>query len=137
MKYLMIMLALLSTQVIAEEVPVAMKDGVIVVTLKSGKQYTYSLNEYKVVRRGKADGVQKSLSSKSGAAAQYKNRVRVLGGIGPTDIGVTNNGSTVIVKSTNGAVGGLGYDRMVSERISIGGQALTNGTYLLDLGLDF
>jgi hypothetical protein len=33
--------------------------------------------------------------------------------------------------------GGIGYDRLLNEAVSIGAQVLSNGTMVLSLGLDF
>jgi len=141
----LIVLALCSMVALAEEIPDYMRDGVITVTLKSGKVYTYSTNEWKVVRRGtspKAKPVEEANPSdnvsRAPAVETHKNRIRVMGGYGPTNrLEVSRDASGAVVKTKLGAVGGIGYDRLVTDKIFLGGQALTNETLLLNIGLDY
>ncbi len=124
----------------AEEVPEYLKDGVISVTLKDGKVYHFSSNEYKVVKRGnEAEETLESvkLSQERVIEVQKKNRVRVLGGVAPSGLDTSSSGNTVSVKNKTEGVAGAGYDRMLTDKISVGGAALTNGTYTLGVGYDF
>jgi hypothetical protein len=136
MTKLMIILALLfSVNTIADDVPDYMKDGVITVTLKDGKQYTFSTNTHKVVVRG-SKAVRPTLVK--AAEERPKNRVRLLGGYGPSgELNTTQNSSSVTVKTDSSAVGGVGYDRLLTDKLSIGGQIQTNETVLINLGFDF
>lgn len=131
MKYF-IALLFIATQVMAEEPPPFLKDAKIVVTLKDGKEYTFSANQWKVVPRlDKAKAVAPTLVS------EQKNRVRVLGGVGPQGFSVSKSPSEVIVKDKKEAVVGLGYERKITKRFSLGGEVISNGTYLFDFGIDF
>lgn len=134
-----IALLLCSIIAFAEEIPSYMKDGTIIMTLKDGKKYTFSTNEYKVVRRGSNKKKQDAAPSKKeeSPVAQNKNRVRVMGGFGPAKLETTKNSDSATVRLKNDKVGGIGYDRLITDRVSIGGQAQSNGTYLFNIGLDF
>lgn len=152
-KLIILMLVCMSAQ--AEEVPSYLKDGIIQVTLKNGKQYSFSTNEYKVVKRNSESQCMERLEEISAlwhkfyaehqfqpsvqivTAPKFTNRVRLLGGVGPTGVGATLSGNSVNINATLGAIGGVGYDRLLNSRFSVGGQALTNQTYLLNIGFDF
>lgn len=120
------------------DMPAYLKDGTITVTLKNGKTYTFSTNEYMVVKRG----AKKPAPALEQLATAMKpeprrNRVRVLGGVGPNGLETTRSASQATVTTTSGAVGGIGYDRLITDEVSVGGAALNNETYLLNIGLDF
>ena len=66
-----------------------------------------------------------------------KNRIRVLGGVGPEGYHLNQSSTQIDISNRSKVVYGLSYDRKISKRFSLGGEALTNGTYLLDLGVDF
>ena len=145
MKKLMILMLLSIPAMAAEEIPAYMKDGTITVTLKSGKTYTYSLNEYKVVKRGSGlpagheaiVELHKKVVELS-ENQQKKNRVRLMGGYGPSGKLESSVGaSSATVKTETGVIGGVGYDRMLNKDISVGGQVQTNKTILLNVGKDF
>jgi hypothetical protein len=149
MKTLILSLMLIASTAMAAdeiEVPKYMRDSVITVTLKNGKTYTFSGNEYMVVKRhakkklpeGHAEIVElhKKVVELS-KTQQKKNRARLMGGYGPSGFEHSVSGNTVNVKTTNDVLGGVGYDRMLDDKFSVGGAALTNGTYLLNLGVDF
>ena len=137
-------LFMFSITLFAEQAPDYMKDGTITVTLKNGQSYSFSTNEYKVVRRGAvnlmaihADVLHERVVELS-KHQQKLNRIRVLGGQGPSSTLDINSQPTVVtVKTRYENVFGLGYDRMLSEKWSVGGQALSNGTLLLNVGLDY
>ena len=79
MKKLLILMALFTSTVNAEEIPRYLKDGEIIVKLKNGKTYTYSTNEYKVVKRGNpvlsgATPVTVSESSKKGVESENQEK---------------------------------------------------------------
>jgi len=132
----------------AQEVPSYLKDATITVTLKNGKTYSYSANEYFVAKRGQKKSESSSplgpvasepaqKASQPVASSQNKNRIRAFGGVGPTGFSSSSNGSSLSVQTKSGAVGGVGYDRMVSDKVSVGGQAISNGTVTIGVGLDF
>ncbi len=123
----------------AEEPPAYMRDGNITVTLKSGKQYEYSTNEWMVVRRGskkvQVAGTRELVEESQVVAGP--NKLRLMGGYGPNGLQAEQRGSTLHVESKYGLVGGLGYARQLSRRLSLGASIYTNGTTSLDLGVDF
>ena len=127
------------------EVPELFKDSSITTTLKSGKQFTFDGNKYMVVlRKAKPSLEDKSLVSvdkkelvRLQENQQKLNRVRLMGGIGPTGFKSDADANSVDITSKRGALGGVGYDRMLNKSISAGGQVLSNGTYTLGIGLDF
>jgi hypothetical protein len=126
------------------EFPVLLKDGKIVTTLRNGKKFSFSSNEYMVVKR-KAKVIEKKKEAKEKIVIMYKtvvepkpNRIRVIGGVGPGGkFSESVNGNFVDVKNKTRSIGGVGYDRMLNKDVSVGGQALSNGTFGLSLGLDF
>lgn len=65
------------------------------------------------------------------------NRARLIGGVGPKGFDSTTKTNYVEISSKSGVVGGIGYDRLLNEAVSVGGQVLSNGTMALSLGLDF
>ncbi len=137
-KYIVVMMGLLfayNTQ--AEEVPAYLKDGAITVTLKDGSFHVFSTNEYKVVKRTEE---AKDVIHHGGKTyvQERNNRVRVLGGFGPTGgVDVVTGTTSTKITTTNGLVGGAGYERKVNEAVSVGAEALTNKTFMMSIGLDF
>jgi hypothetical protein len=140
---LFLMLLFLPVMALAEEMPSYLKDGVITVTLKDGKQYTFQANDWKVVPRVSEPEQVIHLGGAAEPAMepqvleQHKNRVRLLGGYGPNGLNTSRGANAATVSTSHGAVGGVGYDRLLNERWSVGGQMLNNDTYLLDVGFDF
>lgn len=142
MKYILLMIALLTVTIYADEQPAYLKDAQITVTLKSGKVYTFDANEYKVVPRVQ-DEEEQAVASTSGGHSSHDgvvskpNRIRLMGGIGPTGLQAAQLGNTLRVSTNISAVGGLGYDFMFDESYSLNASAYTNGTFSLGLGVDF
>ena len=66
-----------------------------------------------------------------------KNRLRLLGGYGPTGVELNKESHKASIEEDKGLVLGLGYDRLLTDRFSVGGQIQTNETYLLNVGWDF
>jgi hypothetical protein len=131
------------------EVPSYLKDAVITVKLKNGKEYTFSANTHAVVTRSSSSKktlpfivnkekvvVEKDKSIKA-EKKSHLNRVRVLGGLGPNGVKASVDGTTVVIKQSRGPVGGIGYDRTVDANLSIGGEIMTNGTGMIGVGVDF
>lgn len=126
----------------AKDIPPAyLKDAVITVTLTNGKVYTYSANEYKVVRRGTGHGPQvKAAIAKMEhflRQEERKNRVTLHGGVGFSGNSVTLTPTTATIADKRAPVFGISYSRELGERYSITGTALTNSTFLLGVGLDY
>jgi len=68
------------------------------------------------------------------SSASKKNRIRGLFGIGPNNE-LNHNANTISIN--RGAVGGIGYERKVSDEVALGVEAHTNGNLLLSVGFDF
>lgn len=73
----------------------------------------------------------------------YRNRFRLLGGVGPDGLTLSNgkeNGTTI--KPFFGPILGMGYDRLLWDRISVSIQGLTGAstgtrTYIGTAGIGF
>ena len=92
--------------------------------------------ETKVVEKEVVRTVEKTVT----VTKIQKNRLSLVGGIGATgkvDYSFDSSAGSFRAKSDIGAVGGLLYQRKVSDKISIGVQGQTNKTGSLLLGLDF
>lgn len=66
-----------------------------------------------------------------------KNRIRAVGGIGPQGVAVDGGPAEYTVSPSMKAVVGVGYSRLITDRISLDAQALTNKTYTLGVGFDW
>jgi hypothetical protein len=150
MKKMLFLLILVSVNTLAADekpiVPELLKDSKIVTTLKSGKQVSFDGNEWMVVRRKAPKKLeeklvllpaQESSSPIHKQPAQKMNRARLIGGVGPRGFDSTTKANYVEINSKSGVIGGVGYDRLLNEAVSVGGQVLSNGTMALSLGLDF
>lgn len=127
------LILLITTPILAEEVPANLKDATIVVNLKDGSKANFSANDWKVVPRidkPKAIKIEEKNSD-------LNNRLAISGGVGPQGYHSKQSSSEVNISNRNKDVFGLSYQRKITRRLSLGAQAITNGTYLLDLGLDF
>lgn len=137
----------------ATEIPPYLKDATITVKLKNGKEYTFSANTHAVVTRASSNkkkppiviektlvvekAVEKIVEKRVEVSNKTSNRVRLLGGVGPTGVEAEKRGQSIVVSPLYGPVGGLGYDRMIKNNVSVGAQIMSNGTGALGLGLDF
>ncbi len=148
MKTLIKILALTSTLSIAQEMPAYMKGGTIGVLLRNGKTYTYSTDEYMVVKRGakrapeKVEDVENEEASPIvvvtlPAPAQKKNHVVLHGGVGRDGLDLKNNGATYEITERFEAVGGLTYCRDLEYSLGACATGLTNNTYLLGIKVEF
>jgi hypothetical protein len=66
--------------------------------------------------------------------ARKKNRISLLGGVGPTQLEQPSQNTVNLVK---GPVGGIMYQRSMTESFNLGVQVQTNQTVLGSVGLDF
>ncbi len=122
-----------------------MRDGKITVTLKGGKSYEFSTNEYMVVRRDQHKDVvievdsegQRTVHQSPAMVVSGPNTVRVLGGVGPKDIKVTTGATSVDIEQDYSLVYGLGYSRQLNNRLSLEAVGLSNKTGVLGLGVSF
>lgn len=156
MKYLLtIALVLSSLSVFAEDIPTYLKDGVITVTLKDGKQYTFSTNEYKVVKR---DSETKKLIEKLQAVAepkqdqeQVQHRIIIIteeakkhkhivsGELVRSKNGleVTNGANEVDVKTKKEIGVGIQYQYNIYRDLYLGGRFDSNGGTGINFGVGF
>lgn len=138
-------ISIIAASAVAADLPGYMRDGKIVVTLKDGKSYEFSVNEYMVVRRGsgqakaeqQAEEVAPRKQAEEGPVAAGPNAVKVYGGVGPSDLKVATGATSVTIDQDYGPVLGLGYSRQLSRRISLDAVGLSNKTGLLGLGYSF
>jgi len=125
---------------IKTDVPSHLKGATIIVRLADGRETTVPAEQFKVVPRQQQFIVTKTkqLDKTVCSAEVNKNRVSLLGGNGPKE-GLTRtvDGNTVTVESKTGVVSGLQYQRLITDRISVGGQIQSNESALINVGLDF
>ena len=145
MRKLSLLLVFLSVTALAEGFPGYMKGGKIAVTLKDGKAYSYSSDEYMVVPRRKKAKPKKEdevqvLAKAPAAYVEPKarpNSLRFYGGAGPSGLSATTGTTSVKVSQDWGPVFGLGYGRKISERFSLEAEGFSNLTGVLGLGWAF
>jgi hypothetical protein len=126
------------TKEIKTDVPNHLKGAVIIVRTADGRESVVPAEKFKVVPRVQQFVVTKTKESSKTMCRPDKNRVSVAAGNGAKEgLKRSTNGNTVEVESRVGAVGGLQYQRMVTEKISVGAQVQTNETVLIGIGLDF
>jgi hypothetical protein len=145
---LAVLLLILSTLAVASEVPAYLKDGTITVTLKNGKQYTFSANDYMVVKRGakspKLELAEKEVSAlKEKVSAQAKEPKRTKHIVSAEAIhsnrglDTSSSANHVDVKSQKQLGLGLQYQYNVYEDLYMGGRIDTNGGTGLNFGIGF
>lgn len=127
--------------------PAYLKDAVITVTLKNGKQYTYSANEYMVVKRGAVKKVDKESTGQtvthvvvfsSEVKSSKKNRATLVVGYGPTgSLDNTDSASKTEIEAKDGVVGGVILSRDLNQDVHVSGAVLTNKTGLIGVGVGF
>lgn len=149
MKKLIFIAMLLVTNLgLASETPGYLKDGIITVTLKNGKSYSFSTNEYMVVKRGAAKTelakeekplaapvvVRQSTSSNS---KRLKHIVsgEVLRSTQGFDTKVSGNQTDVTERKKIGV--GVQYQYNFYKDLFMGGRVDTNGGAGVSLGLGF
>jgi len=123
---------------IKTDVPKFLEGATIVVRLKDGKESSVPAEKFKVVPRKQQFLVTKTKSTMLCSASE-KNRIAVLGGYGnKASVSKTQeSASQTTVKTNEGLVGGVQFQRKVNDRISVGAQVQSNKTTSLILGLDF
>lgn len=133
-------------------VPKNLKGAKIIVRTKDGKETEVAADDFKVVPRKqqfvttKVTQIQREPCvpkvvevEKVVEKEPLKNRVSLLLGYG-THQGLTETANTstyVEVESNVGMVSEIQYQRLLIEKWSVGVQAQTNKTYLMNVGLDF
>ena len=125
---------------IKTDVPNHLKGAQICVFKTSSGYNCVPAEKFKIVPRKQQFIVTKTkqLDKTMCSAEINKNRVSLLAGNGPKEgLDKTVSATQVKIESRTGAVGGIQYQRLVTERISLGVQAQTNESALVNIGLDF
>jgi len=121
--------------------PNHLKGATITVTLANGKSSTVPAERFKVVPRFQQYIIKTAQNTTTETCTindPNKNRVSALGGYGSRNkLSTSTTGNTVEVENSRGLVGGLQYQRLITDVLSVGAQAQTNKTGLLLIGLDF
>jgi hypothetical protein len=132
-----------ATTVITTDVPAHLKGATITIRLANGKESSVPAELFKVVPRKRQEVVLEKTQNVNTVCtnteiATNKNRVSALGGYGSRNkLATSTTSTTVEVENSRGLVGGLQYQRLITDELSIGAQAQTNKTGLLLIGLDF
>lgn len=124
---------------IRTDVPNYLKGATITVKLANGKESAVPAERFKVVPRLQQFFVAATQKTRETTCRNVdRNRVSVLSGHGPKSYLKTSSSPTVTEISTDvGFVGGLQYQRMLNDMISLGVQGQSNRTGSILLGLDF
>jgi hypothetical protein len=133
-------LTFLSTPAFAQEVPEYLKGAKISVTLANGKSYSFSSEEYAVVKRS----LKKEESKPEQAPAVPRRRPKrstaiVHGGAGFDGHKVTSSSNSVTVEQKLAPVFGvtLGTELSEDSNLSIFGSVFTNSTVTIGIGAGF
>lgn len=146
MKLIALLIALVMMPAMAQEVPSYMKDGVITVTLKNGKQYSFSTNEYKVVSRKAAPkpelAKQEEVKPKGNyrAPAEPKRLKHIVSGEVVRSNGglhTSSRSNEVEVRNKKELGLGLQYQYNFHGDLYMGGRIDTNGGAGVNLGVGF
>lgn len=123
------------------DVPKHLEGATITVRLKDGKESIVPAEKFKVVPRAQQFIVTKTNQQSLGFCTvkdPHKNRISLLGGRGPkAGVDRTNNPTNVEVESREGTIGGAQYQRLLTEKLSVGAQVQSNDSVLVNVGLDF
>jgi hypothetical protein len=125
------------------DVPKWLQGATIIVKQADGKESIVSADKFKVVPRKQQFIVTKTKQEsvtmcKTEGASRKHNRVSLLGGYGSNGkLSTTSSASKATVEQEYGPVGGLQYQRSLSDTLSIGVQGQTNKNSSLLLGIDF
>jgi hypothetical protein len=125
---------------IKTDVPKHLVGATICVKQADGKESCVPAEKFKVVARKQQFIVTKTkqLDKTMCSAELNKNRVSLLAGNGPKEgLDKTVTPTQVTIESRTGAVGGLQYQRLITDKISVGAQLQTNESALINVGLDF
>ncbi len=122
--------------------PKHLKGAKITVELADGSKSTVSAEKFKVVPRMQQFIVTKAtlMMSKTCKADAKLNRVSLMGGKGPTgrlERDASAAPAKVSVEAEHDGVAGAQYQRLLTERLSVGVQGQTNKTGMVMIGLDF
>jgi hypothetical protein len=126
------------TTEIKTDVPKFLEGATIIVRLANGTETVVPAEKFKVVPRKQQFLVAKTYQLNLEVCTPNKNRFSYLAGKGTRPgLRTVRTDNEVTVESKVGAVGGLQYQRLIYEDISVGAQVQTNDTVLVNIGLDF
>ena len=132
---------MVSTDTTTTDVPSHLKGATIIVRLADGRESSVPAEKFKVVPRKQQFIVTRTEKQKLISCVNNtpnKNRASLVGGYGSRNgLTVSSNGSVVEVENKVGLVGGLQYQRLITDKLSIGVQGQTNKTGSVLIGLDF
>ena len=123
--------------------PEYLQGGTITVTLKDGKSYTFSADEYAVVKRGSESAKPTMVAEEASKTvlvvqkAEKKNRVTMHAGTGYYKMRDSYVDNAYTISQSRDALLGISYSRKLNEEFSIGGTIHTNETITFDVGVDF
>lgn len=126
--------------------PKELQGGVITVTLKDGKTYTFSSDEYAVVKRGQEptlqvtkleDDTEEKLVLPPEEVVGHKNIVSVGAVYGKNKLKTSETGNKFEVESGRTLGLQLQYQRRMDDKVYLGGQADTNGSVGVNVGVGF
>lgn len=126
--------------VISTDVPSHLKGAVIIVRTADGRESSAPAEKFKVVPRTQQFIVNKTkqTSQTTCHADKDKNRLNLLVGNGPRPgLDTDRTPNKVTVENRSGAVGGVQYQRLISDKWNVGIQVQTNESALINLGRDF
>jgi hypothetical protein len=122
-------------------VPQNLQGAKYIIVLIDGSQSELSSAEFKLVRRKQERIVTKETVTKTVSCQADPKRNRVSGLLGNVAQGGLNrndaNPETVEVESNVGVVGGVMYQRLLTDRLSLGVQVQTSETALGVVGVEF
>lgn len=126
------------TKEITTDVPNHLKGATIIVRTADGRESSVPAEKFKVVPRNQQFVITKIKQTDKTMCRADKNRISVMAGNGPKEgLDRSKSTSSVTVESRVGVVGGVQYQRMVTEKVSLGVQGQTNESVLFNIGLDF
>lgn len=139
----------MTTSVFAEDIPTYLRDGVITVTLKDGKQYTFSANEYKVVKRESSAKISQVTTASKQAQEQVnqsaqpevaKRHKHIVSGElvrSKNGLDTTTRSNEVDIKTKKELGVGIQYQYNVYEDLYMGGRVDSNGGAGINIGVGF
>lgn len=126
--------------------PSYLQGATITVTLKNGKTYTFSADEYAVVKRGEEtplqvtkleDETEEKLVLPPEEVVGHKNIVSVGAVYGKNKLKTSETGNKFEVESDRTLGLQLQYQRRMDDKVYLGGQADTNGSVGVNVGVGF
>jgi len=148
MKSLILLLALITLTCQAQSTPAYLKDATITVKLKGGKEYTYSANEYAVIKRNSKPKIElaqasepiKVESSRPAQAPEPKRHKHIVSGEIVRSNGSlnTSTGANDVEVENQKEIGvGIQYQNNIYKDLYLGGRVDTNGGTGVQIGVGF